>query len=69
MRAIDDPVAYNRALYAKSPRERLRRINHSRRQRGSAEIASLADSKLVIPLSEDERAVGISGFDDSGAPY
>ena len=51
MRAIDDPVAYNRELYAKSGRERLRRINYSRRQRGTPEIASLADVKLRLPVS------------------
>lgn len=50
MRAIDDPVAYNRELYAKSGRERLRRINYSRRRRGSAEIGSLAEAKLIIPV-------------------
>ena len=51
MRAIDDPVAYNKALYAKSPRERLRRINYDRRRRGAPEIASLAETTLRIPVA------------------
>lgn len=50
MRAIDDPVTYNRELYAKSERERLRRINYSRRQRGAPEIASLSETTLRIPV-------------------
>jgi hypothetical protein len=45
-----DKVAYHRALYAKSERERLYRINHSRRQRGAPEIGSLSETRLRIPL-------------------
>jgi hypothetical protein len=52
-----DAVLYNRALYAKSPRERLRRINYARRQRGAPEIASLADTQLRVPLSRDGRVI------------
>lgn len=47
---MSEAVVYNRALYAKSERERLRRINHARRQRGAPEIASLAETTLRIPL-------------------
>ena len=43
-------IAYNRALYAKSERERLRRINDTRRRRGAPEIASLAEARLRLPL-------------------
>ncbi len=50
MRAIDDPVAYNRELYAKSPRERLRRINYDRQRRGAPLIAALDETKLRLPL-------------------
>lgn len=50
MRAIDDPVAYNRRLYAKSPRERLRRINYDRKRRGAPLIASLEETTLRLPL-------------------
>ena len=50
MRAIDDPVAYNRELYGKSPRERLRRINYARRRLGYPEAKSLAECKLRIPV-------------------
>jgi hypothetical protein len=50
MRAIDDPVAYNRALYARSARHRLARINHSRRRRGAPELASLDETTLRVPL-------------------
>lgn len=47
---MSEEVAYNRALYAKSPRERLRRINYSRRQRGAPVLTDLAQSSLRIPL-------------------
>jgi hypothetical protein len=50
MRALDDPTAYNRALYAKSERERMRRINYSRRARGAPEIASLSETTLRRPM-------------------
>lgn len=43
-------VEYHRQLYRRSERERLYRINHARRQRGAPEIASLAETKLRIPL-------------------
>lgn len=43
-------IEYHRQLYRKSERERLYRINHARRQRGAPEIASLAETKLRIPL-------------------
>jgi len=43
-------VAYHRSLYQRSERHRLARINHSRRQRGAPEIASLAETTLRIPL-------------------
>jgi hypothetical protein len=45
-----EEVIYNRCLYAKSPRERLRRINYDRRRRGAPEIASLSETTLRIPL-------------------
>ncbi len=51
MRAIDDPVAYNKQLYAKSPRERLRRINYTRARRGVPLIASLDETRLRKPLT------------------
>ena len=51
MRAIDDPVAYNKRLYAASPRERLRRINYDRARRGAPLISSLSETKLRIPLN------------------
>lgn len=44
-------IAYTRALYAKSARYRLYRINASRRQRGAPEIQSLEETKLRIPVS------------------
>lgn len=50
---MSDPtgiIAYNRALYAKSPRERLRRINYARRRQGYPEVTSLDQCKLRIPL-------------------
>lgn len=50
MRAIDDPVAYNRHLYGKSERERLRRINYSRVRRGRPVIASLSETTLRLPM-------------------
>lgn len=50
MRAIDDPVGYNRQLYAKSDRERLRRINYSRARRGSVLLACLSETTLRIPV-------------------
>jgi hypothetical protein len=56
IRAADDPVAYNRDIYARSSRERLRRINYSRRARGAPELASLSETKLRIPLSEKRDA-------------
>lgn len=43
-------IAYNRALYAKSPKERLRRINYDRARRGSPLLASLDDARLRIPM-------------------
>lgn len=46
-----DEIAYNRALYAKSPRERLRRINYDRKRRGAPEIASLDETTLRIPVT------------------
>lgn len=45
-------VDYHRDLYRKSERHRLARINHSRRRRGAPEIASLAETKLRIPVGE-----------------
>ena len=45
-----EQIVYNKALYAKSPRERLRRINYSRVRRGSPPIASLDETVLHIPL-------------------
>lgn len=45
-------IEYHRQLYRKSERERLYRINHSRRQRGAPEIASLAETTLRIPLED-----------------
>ena len=50
MAAEPDKVAYNRALYGKSARHRLARINHTRRQRGAPEVASLDQVKLRTPL-------------------
>lgn len=46
----DPKIAYNRRLYAESERERLRRINYSRKRRGAPLIASLSETKLRIPL-------------------
>lgn len=46
-------IEYHRALYRKSEREWLYRINHARRQRGTLEIASLAEAKLRIPLEAE----------------
>ena len=43
-------VEYHRQLYRKSERERLYRINYTRRQRGMPEIASLDEARLRIPL-------------------
>lgn len=68
MRAIDDPVAYNRDLYSRSPRERLRRINYTRARAGRPLAASLDECKLRVPLSDDEKLMGISGFGEDGAP-
>lgn len=45
-----DEVIYARALYEKSARHRLARINHSRRRRGAPEIASLDETRLRIPV-------------------
>jgi hypothetical protein len=45
-----DEIAYNRALYAASPRERLRRINYTRQRRGMPVLASLGDAKLRLPV-------------------
>lgn len=44
-----DIIAYNRALYWKSPKHRLARINHARRRRGSPEIASLDQAGMSVP--------------------
>ncbi|GGO96400.1 hypothetical protein [Stakelama pacifica] len=51
----EDPatVAYNRALYQKSPRERLRRINYDRKRRGAPLLNSLDETRLRIPLGDD----------------
>lgn len=46
-----EEVAYNRSLYAKSDRERLRRINYTRKREGRPLLASLEQStKLRLPL-------------------
>lgn len=45
-------VDYHRSLYQRSPVHRLARINHSRRQRGSPELASLDEAALRIPVGE-----------------
>jgi len=45
-----EQIAYNRGLYAKSPVERLRRINYARARRGAPLIASLDETVLRIPL-------------------
>lgn len=45
-----EEVAYNRELYAKSPVERLRRINYDRKRRGAPLLASLEQSKLRVPF-------------------
>lgn len=47
---MSEEVAYNRALYAKSERERLRRINYTRARRGAVLIATLADVTLRRPM-------------------
>jgi hypothetical protein len=47
-----DPVEYNRALYRKSPRERLYRINASRFQRGAPLLTDLSQAKLRFPVEE-----------------
>lgn len=44
-------VDANRALYQASAKHRLARINHSRRRRGSPEIASLDETTLRIPVA------------------
>lgn len=45
-----DPVVYNRELYGRSDRERLRRINYTRARRGAVLIATLADVTLRRPM-------------------
>lgn len=50
MRQQSEEVIYNRALYAKSPRERLRRINYARARRGAPLINDLSETKLRVPL-------------------
>lgn len=50
MLAAADPVAYNRDLYGRSDRERLRRINYTRAARGTPLVASLADVRLRRPM-------------------
>lgn len=52
---MNEAVVYNRALYAKSPRERLRRINYDRKRRGAPLINSLDETNLRIPLPSDPR--------------
>lgn len=52
----DPKIAYNRKLYAKSPIERLRRINYDRKRRGAPLIASLDETKLRIPLIRQSRS-------------
>lgn len=48
-----EEIAYNRALYQKSPRERLRRINYDRARRGAPLITSLSQARLRIPLERE----------------
>ena len=55
MTEASEEVAYNRALYAKSPRERLRRINYDRARRGAPLISSLSETRLRIPLDTPAR--------------
>jgi hypothetical protein len=45
-----EEIEYNRELYRKSPRERLRRINYDRKRRGAPLITSLEEAKLRLPL-------------------
>jgi hypothetical protein len=48
-----DRTAYHKALYAKSAAHRLARINHTRRREGRAEITSLDQAKLRIPIGHE----------------
>ena len=41
-----DAVIYNRELYGKSERERLRRINYTRQRRGMPKLSSLSETRL-----------------------
>jgi len=50
MTAATDPVAYNRDIYGRSERERLRRINYTRAARGAPLVASLAETRLRRPM-------------------
>lgn len=49
--ALGDPVAYNRDLYGRSERERLRRINYERAKRGKPLAKSLAEVPLRRPMA------------------
>lgn len=48
---LGDPVAYNRDLYGRSERERLRRINYARTKRGQPLASSLAEVALRRPMN------------------
>lgn len=50
MSAYAEEIAYNRALYAKSERERLRRINYDRAKRGKPLARSLDECALRRPM-------------------
>lgn len=43
-------IAYAQALYRKSPRERLYRINASRSRRGATLLSDLSQVKLRYPV-------------------
>jgi len=47
---VHDPVEYNRDIYGRSERERLRRINYTRAARGAPLVTSLADVRLRRPM-------------------
>lgn len=50
---MSDPSSeYTRSLYARSPKFRLARINHSRKRQGRPLIASLDQIRLRIPVAE-----------------